>query len=178
MEHFWILVIVFNTMRDSPVSIEHSTTGAAARDPRSAPVTISRWVNEPLPDFRGILCSRDVARLTRRPRWFLSGLALIGRFPRRQRYRGRPIGWQRLEILDWLTKGLDAANDENFNPPSPNQDGHLKRHPRQTRLPLECGAQCALATQCSDLARRPVSQFGGSPKNGDRVTSARSNGHE
>jgi len=35
---------------------------------RAATVMISPWVNEPLPDIHEILCSRDLARLTRRPR--------------------------------------------------------------------------------------------------------------
>ena len=40
-------------------------------------VTISPWVNEPLPDIQGLLCSRDLARLTRRPRWELLSLIHI-----------------------------------------------------------------------------------------------------
>jgi hypothetical protein len=109
----------------------------------------------------------------------LCGLALIGRFPRKQRYRGRPIGWQRLEVLDWLTRGLDAANDETFNPPSQEESARLKGRPRQTSLPFECGAQCALATQCSDLARKAGAQAQVSPKNrGGAAASFGSNDHE
>jgi hypothetical protein len=141
------------------VNTDLSTTNVnIASNRRPVVVTISPWVNEPCPDLRRMLCSRDVARLIRRPRWMLYGLALIGRFPRKQRYRGRPIGWQRLEVLDWLTKGLDAANDESFNPPSQTQGACDWRHPRQTKLPLECGVRCALVRQCADLARKPITQ--------------------
>ncbi|MDB6086857.1 MAG: hypothetical protein JWN43_4738 [Gammaproteobacteria bacterium] len=127
-------------------------------NPTTDRVTISPWVNEPIPDLREILCARDVARLTRRPGWILFGLALIGRFPRKRRYRGRPIGWQRLEVLDWLTKGLDAANDDDFNQPSRTLSAPLRHHPRQDRLPLEFGTECALAAQCTSLAGRRVAQ--------------------
>jgi len=67
-------------------------------------IQLSRWTNEPLPDLRNILSLRDVARLTRRPRWLLGGLVLIGRFPAKKRYRGRPIGWCRSELLDWMSR--------------------------------------------------------------------------
>lgn len=161
------------------VNTDFLTTNAnISGDRHSGVVTISPWVNEPCPDLRGILCSRDVARLTRRPRWMLYGLALIGRFPLKQRYRGRPIGWQRLEVLDWLTRGLDAANDKNFDPPSQTQSACYKRHPRQANLPLECSAQCALVTQCSDLARTPIAQSRVISKNRRGASPSRSNRHE
>jgi predicted DNA-binding transcriptional regulator AlpA len=129
----------------------------ATGNPSINRVTISPWVNEPIPDLREILCARDVARLTRRPGWILYGLALIGRFPRKRRYRGRPIGWQRLEVLDWLTKGLDAANDADFNKPSQTLGAPLK-HSLQDRSPLEFGTECALAGECTGLARKVVAQ--------------------
>jgi hypothetical protein len=138
------------------VSIQSSTSSApAVGEPRSAEITISRWVNQPLPDFRGILCSHDVARLIRRPRWLLCSLALIGRFPRKQRYRGRPIGWQRSEVLEWLTRGLEAANDADFTLPAQRQGVPSKRHPHQACLPLECGERCLLPPACHQrLGRR------------------------
>lgn len=152
------------------MSTDFSTTSANTSCDRH-PVSISPWVNEPLPDLRGILCSRDVARLTRRPRWMLYGLALIGRFPLKQRYRGRPIGWQRLEVLDWLTKGLDAANDERFDLSA--HRARSKRHPHQTSLPLECSPQCVWAKQCRDLVRKRLP-----PGRPDGDATAGSNGHE
>src|ERR1700730_16357310 len=82
-------------------------------------VSISPWVNEPLPDIQGILCSRDLARLTRRPRWVLCGLALMGKFPRKKRYRGRVVGWCRTEVLEWMTRELavEPETQERLNTP-------------------------------------------------------------
>ena len=127
---------------------------------RSTIVTISPWVIRADPRFaRNFMRARRGAIDAATPGWILYGLALIGRFPRKRRYRGRPIGWQRLEvILDWLTKGLEAANDDDFNQPSQMRRASLKHHPRQGRLPLECGTQCALAAQCTSFARKVVAQ--------------------
>jgi predicted DNA-binding transcriptional regulator AlpA len=98
-------------------------------------VTISPWVNEPLPNIQGILCSRDLARLTRRPRWVLWGLALVGKFPRKKRYRGRLVGWCRAEVLEWMTRELavELGNPGRLN--APRRCAH--RHPRQGCLPLD-----------------------------------------
>ena len=41
-------------------------------------VTLPPWVNEPLPGFSDLLSAHDVARLTRRSRWVLSGFMLLG----------------------------------------------------------------------------------------------------
>ena len=73
------------------------------RDP-AAPlrVTLSRWVNERPPSCRALLTAHDVARLTRRSRWVLETLTLFGRFPRKHRFHGRRIGWQRRDVLLWL----------------------------------------------------------------------------
>jgi hypothetical protein len=50
-------------------------------DQKTVPhVTLSRWINEPYPPLTELLSAHDVARLTRRPRWLLVGLELIGRF--------------------------------------------------------------------------------------------------
>lgn len=136
-----------------PVHIDQLTSGASCeRTPEK--VTISRWVNEPVPDFRKILSSRDVARLTRRPRWLLIGLTLIRRFPRQQRYRGRPIGWQRLEVLEWLTRGLEAANDDEFGGASTGGDKGVQRRSRQACLPFECGESCPAMRQPAVRSRR------------------------
>lgn len=71
-------------------------------------VSLSRWVNERLPSSQEILTAHDVARLTRRPQWVLTALTLLGRFPSKQRFHGRPIGWHRREVLLWLGTDDDA----------------------------------------------------------------------
>jgi len=117
--------------------------GAMAGKKAHAAVTISPWVNEPLPNIQELLCSRDLARLTRRPRWELFGLALIGKFPRKKRYRGRPVGWCRAEVLEWMTRELavGAEAQERLNAPR----RCARRAPQQGRLPLECSTSPALA---------------------------------
>ncbi len=75
------------------------------------PVRLSHWVNEPYPPISELLSAHEVARLTRRPRFVLWGLALIGRFPRKARYRSRTFGWRRSDVLDWLARGM-ALQDE------------------------------------------------------------------
>lgn len=109
---------------------------------RPGSVSFSNWVNEPLLDLRDLLTARDVARLTRRPRWVVYGLSLVGRFPRKRRYHGRAVGWQRVEVLDWLTRGLVAANDDEFDRPERPDRRQvpigLQPIARQTSLPLEC----------------------------------------
>src|SRR5271155_2542364 len=67
-------------------------------------VSISRWVNEPYPAWDQILTAHDVARLIRRPPWMLCSMAAIGQFPRRQRFRGKNIGWLKADILDWMAR--------------------------------------------------------------------------
>jgi Prophage CP4-57 regulatory protein (AlpA) len=116
---------------------------------RTVAVMISPWVNEPLPDIQGILCSHDLARLTRRPRWMLCGLALIGKFPRRKRYRGRVVGWCRAEVMEWMTRELavDAETYERLNAPR----RCVRRQARQACLPLECVSPC-LSTRPSHPA--------------------------
>jgi predicted DNA-binding transcriptional regulator AlpA len=67
-------------------------------------VTLSPWVNEQFPAWERLLSAHDVARLTRRPRWWLLSMAVIGQFPRKQRFHGRGIGWLRCDVLHWLAK--------------------------------------------------------------------------
>lgn len=128
----------------------------------SSGVHLSRWINEPLPDLRNILCSHDVARLTRRPRWLLCGLALIGRFPPKKRYRGRPIGWCRSDVLDWMSRDLAVVpvKQECVN----SYRRCSRRHPRQACLPLDCATPCPSLQKCS-RAREPkaVRRPGGQP---------------
>lgn len=82
--------------------VEHTFEKPASAPRREAPLAISRWVNEPYPPLGELLSAHDVARLTRRPRWMLIGLGLIGQFPRRRRLRGHWIGWRRSDVLDWI----------------------------------------------------------------------------
>jgi predicted DNA-binding transcriptional regulator AlpA len=129
-----------------------STTGVVAEQKtNAATVTISPWVNEPLPDLQGILSSRDLARLTRRSRWMLCGLALIGRFPRKKRYRGGLAGWCRAEVLEWMTRELSVETESHERLNRPRRCS--RRHPRQGCLPLECASPCLPArrsrTTCS-----------------------------
>jgi predicted DNA-binding transcriptional regulator AlpA len=126
-----------------------STAGAVAgRTTRVGTVTISPWVNEPLLDLREILSSRDMARLTRRPRWVLCGLALIGKFPRKKRYRGRIVGWCRAEVLEWMTRDLSVETESHERLNAPRRCA--RRHPRQACLPLECGLACVAKRRTKD----------------------------
>ena len=67
-------------------------------------VSISRWVNEPYPAWDRILTAHDVARLIRRPQWMPCSMAAIGQFPRKQRFRGKKIGWLKADILEWMAR--------------------------------------------------------------------------
>ena len=84
----------------SAMSVERASIAPT----RKGPLTISRWVNEPYPPLSELLSAHDVARLTRRPRWMLVGLGLIGQFPRRRRLRGQWIGWYRSEVFEWIAR--------------------------------------------------------------------------
>src|SRR5579872_4860712 len=123
--------------RSQPMRILAMNIDACSRLDASPPkpattVTISPWVNEPLPDIRGILCSRDLARLTRRPRWVLCGLALMGKFPRKKRYQGRLVGWCRTEVLEWMSRELSLAPIRATRPDEPRRCA--RRHSRQVCL--------------------------------------------
>lgn len=108
---------------DSAPSMKQSAKAASA-----SPIALSRWVNEPYPPLTELLSARDVARLTRRPHWLLVGLALIGRFPKRARFRGRALGWWLSDVLEWMAKDLRHH--------TPLSRG-CRTQPRQTCLPLE-----------------------------------------
>ena len=103
-------------------------------------VVLSPWVNEALPAWEDLLSAHDVARLTRRPRWVLASLVLLGRFPRKCRYHGRGIGWLRSDVLAWLTKELEIGACRGEPAASPR-----RRISRQRSLSLEraylCGAR-------------------------------------
>ena len=118
-------------------------------------VSLSRWVNESLPPCQEILTAHDVARLTRRPQWVLSALTLLGRFPRKRRFRGRRIGWHRSDVVQWLGEedglGADVARTRAADP-TPLQHqlalGCLQRRPRAR-------AQCSSARRHTGKSARP-----------------------
>ncbi len=120
---------------DSTVS-DRATTAR-----RKVSVTLSPWVNERCPPLQDILSAHDVARLTRRPRWLLCGLVLVGRFPRRQCYHGRALGWRRTEVLEWMARGLTVVPDERERLNAPRRCA--RPHLPQACLPLECRGPCA-----------------------------------
>ena len=94
-------------------------------------VVLSRWVNERFPDWEELLSAHDVARLTRRPLWLSASLMLLGRFPRKHRFRGRGIGWLRADVLTWLAK--DVCTTHCLSRPVVIEQA---RESRQRRLPL------------------------------------------
>ena len=71
---------------------------------RAQRVSLSKWVNEKFPSFQELLTAHDVARLTRRHRWVLAALTVVGRFPPRQRFHGRSVGWRRHDVERWLAE--------------------------------------------------------------------------
>jgi predicted DNA-binding transcriptional regulator AlpA len=100
----------------SPEDLSSEERAASAASPEI--VTLSKWVNERFPPWEQLLSAHDVARLTRRPRWVLLGLTLLGRFPRKHCFHGRRIGWLRDDVLDWIGKGasFDAGRTSLFPP--------------------------------------------------------------
>jgi predicted DNA-binding transcriptional regulator AlpA len=85
---------------------DESLPATPAAPAASYRVSLSPYVNERFPNWEELLSAHDVARLTRRPRWMVLSLTLLGRFPRKYRFRGRGIGWLRSEVLHWLAKDL------------------------------------------------------------------------
>ena len=110
----------------------------ASRTPR---VAISPFLEERFPPLDQLLTAHDVARLVRRPRWQFCGLALIGRFPAKRRFRGRWAGWMRSDISKWMQKNLlvPSVNPHKTNP--------AKVIARQGRLPFG-------RTECCPSIRR------------------------
>src|SRR6516162_9218008 len=77
-------------------------TGSASAEPNTLKVTLPWWVNDRPPALGDILTAYDLARLTRRPKWALTLLSLLGWLPRKQQFRGRRIGWSRSQVEQWL----------------------------------------------------------------------------
>jgi predicted DNA-binding transcriptional regulator AlpA len=99
-------------------------TSVARRRKQHGAVLLPEWVNEKLPALDQILSAHDVARLTRRSRWVVYALTLLGRFPRRQRFRNRAIGWTRHDVVTWLAER--APREREFR---------RRLHRRRTRSP-------------------------------------------
>src|SRR6202034_4403145 len=108
-----------------------SSHAAGAANVAVPSISISRWVNEKLPSWNQILTAHDVARLTRRHRWMLSALELLGRFPKKQLFHGRRIGWRRCDVQRWLGAEGRASADT----------ASAYRLPIQR--PLELGCRCS-----------------------------------
>ena len=98
----------------------------------SQDLRLPRWVNEPLPDLRALLSASEISRLTRRPRWLLLGLAVLGRFPKQRTLCGKPVGWHRADVLDWLTQNMTMEADQ-----SPRSGRCRHASPRQACLPFD-----------------------------------------
>lgn len=116
--------------------------------PATREVRLPGWVNEPLLDIHQILSGHEISRLTRRPRWLLLGLAALGLFPKRRTHCGKPIGWHRADVLDWLTQHMAVEPDR---PPVTQTCRHSR--PRQACLPFEVSARCAVRVE---VVRRRV----------------------
>ena len=115
---------------------------------KATSVVISPWVNEPPPPLHKLLSSHDVARLTRRPSWLLISLSLIGRFPRKAKFRGRAVGWRHSEVLEWMAR--DSTSAERATAPRVCPRPRLQ----QVCLPLPCAAPCAPRPDCSNVRKR------------------------
>jgi len=103
----------------------------------SQDLRLPQWVNEPLPDLRALLTANEISRLTRRPRWLLLGLAVLGRFPKQRTHCGKPVGWHRADVLDWLTQHMTIEPDRPLTPRTCRQ-----ARPGQAFLPLEISSSC------------------------------------
>ena len=107
------------------MTMDATESGSATRTARAAAerVSLSKWVNEKSPALDQILSAHDVARLTRRCCWVVRALALLGRFPKQQRFHGRAIGWAKRDMLNCLSR--DPAPQRPFM--------HQRRFTRQRR---------------------------------------------
>lgn len=127
-----------DTRTTSEVSTVAPTTIRASPELR-----LPRWVNEPLPDLRALLSASEISRLTRRPRWLLLGLAVLGRFPKQRTHCGKPVGWHRADVLDWLTQNMTMEADQR---PRSGRCRHAS--PRQACLPFDTARSPGTAHEC------------------------------
>jgi predicted DNA-binding transcriptional regulator AlpA len=96
-------------------------------------VSISRYVNEQFPNWDELLSAHDVARLTRRPRWVVLSLTLLGRFPRKQRYHGCGVGWLKADVIAWIGR----SRVPQIHIPCHAYRRRHRRGTRQHELPLD-----------------------------------------
>jgi len=120
------------------MSPEPSSPDTSIRSTVFKVVSLSPWVNERFPGWDQLLSSHDIARLTRRPRWALLGMMVLGRFPRKRRFHGRPIGWLRSDVLNWMADDLATVCNRTRSRP---HVAYLSG--RQMCLPLKCSSPCA-----------------------------------
>jgi len=119
------------------MSSEQTSPDASSRSTVSQSVSLSPWVNERFPGWDQLLSSHDIARLTRRPRWALLGMMVLGRFPRKRLFHGRRIGWLRSDVLNWMADDVGLLTCR--KPDSPHT-AYLSG--RQICLPFNCSAPC------------------------------------
>jgi predicted DNA-binding transcriptional regulator AlpA len=124
------------------MSPEPSSPDASIRSTVTKHVSLSPWVNERFPGWDQLLSAHDIARLTRRPRWVLLGMMVLGRFPRRRRFHGRRIGWLRSDVLDWMAGDVGIVGCQT--------EGRRRRaylSGRQMCLPLKRSPACLTHNQ-------------------------------
>src|SRR5256885_439956 len=135
------------------MSPAESPAPQAASARASNSVSLSPWVNERFPAWEQLLSAHDVARLTRRPRWIVLSLAMVGRFPRKRRFHGRGIGWLRSDVVHLLAEGLSASKLHRFSERAPRRC-LTRRRPLQRCFVLEVLQRHPLARSarrgCSD----------------------------
>ena len=116
-------------------------------------VTISRWVNEPYPAWDQILTAHDVARLIRRSPWVFSSMAAVNR--RRQRFRGKKIGWLKGDIFEWI-----ARSSRHWVAGTSAKTNCCRRHrpglPNQQLLPLRYASARAASDTSSQTVALPA----------------------
>jgi predicted DNA-binding transcriptional regulator AlpA len=113
------------------MKIQQSVGRPLAEPASLAPrVAISPFLDEQFPSLDQLLTAHDVARLVRRPRWYFCGLALLGRFPAKRRFRGRWAGWMRSDVSQWMQKNLLVPGTD------PAKTNRAQVIARQRHLPL------------------------------------------
>lgn len=137
-----------HTWINSIMAIDESGSQTLDRG-RALRVSLSKWVNERFPSFQDLLTAHDVARLTRRHRWVVAALTLLGRFPRRQRFHGRRIGWLRRDVLEWLTDDIGFVSCRATGASRP-----VRMTGRQICLPLGCSRACNARRRRHRCSRR------------------------
>ena len=92
--------------------------------------SLSPWINDEFPRWSDLLTTHDVARLTRRHVWLISALALISRFPKRARFHGRAIGWNRHDVHHWMARrsGCIATRELQGHGGAYQRDRFVSRH--------------------------------------------------